>query len=644
MSFKDGVIEQQTKKMKLLNAVKAKDKKDARAWLDYLNFSKEIIDTGTATQRVKIAKEWPNLAKLYASAISSLKGTDQSDDLFRIRIGLATATGCVDVMCAQQSVAIRAVSLSGHSCILVFRRYFESDKARVMFDQLNSECTPHLRAELDAAMGAFGPAPTTASVPALVLPPEPELPPVSVSELTPVAKSAPAPVPLSEPAAPAPTVAPVAAPAPAASKTAATSSAAAPGRSLFLKPSLGGLKSFGKALRVPVQMAPRCESIPEDGADSATITQPLATAVAKTPVDKTEPLASAAPKPAHGDTADSATVTQPLAQALSAAAGSAPKSTPVEKREPMVSMMPRPVPTEGAYFTVCNKHYRKLNEIGKGGSSKVYKVRHRAAFVLLSCCFRAAFVLPWDDAFFCEGVIVSCCRELEVDGVTLSSAALLVCPPEQVLSEDSQIYALKRIKLGRIDPSTMQSYQNEIEILASLQNEPNIIRMIDSEVDLVEKNIMVVMEYGEIALSSWLQRQQDKQRPHLDANMLRMIWQQMLKAVQTIHDARIVHGDLKSANFVFVEGTLKLIDFGIAKAIGNDTTNIVRDSQVGTINYMAPEALSGSAAAGGRLKLARASDIWSLGCILYQMVYGSTPFAGAYTAAEGPAPLIPRWS
>ncbi len=66
----------------------------------------------------------------------------------------------------------------------------------------------------------------------------------------------------------------------------------------------------------------------------------------------------------------------------------------------------------------------------------------------------------------------------------------------------------------------------------------------------------------------------------VDPNMLRMIWSQMLNAVQTIHDARIIHGDLKAANFVFVEGVLKLIDFGIAKTIGNDTTNIVRDSQV----------------------------------------------------------------
>jgi serine/threonine-protein kinase TTK/MPS1 len=55
----------------------------------------------------------------------------------------------------------------------------------------------------------------------------------------------------------------------------------------------------------------------------------------------------------------------------------------------------------------------------------------------------------------------------------------------------------------------------------------------------------------------------------------------MLDAVNVIHEERIVHSDLKPANFVLIKGTLKLIDFGIAKAIANDTTNIQRDAQVG---------------------------------------------------------------
>ncbi len=53
----------------------------------------------------------------------------------------------------------------------------------------------------------------------------------------------------------------------------------------------------------------------------------------------------------------------------------------------------------------------------------------------------------------------------------------------------------------------------------------------------------------------------------------------LLQAVHTIHEARIVHSDLKPANFLVVEGQLKLIDFGIAKAISSDTTSIAREAQ-----------------------------------------------------------------
>lgn len=77
----------------------------------------------------------------------------------------------------------------------------------------------------------------------------------------------------------------------------------------------------------------------------------------------------------------------------------------------------------------------------------------------------------------------------------------------------------------------------------------------------------------------------------------------MLLAVQAIHEQRVVHSDLKPANFLFVRGALKLIDFGIARAIQNDTTNIHRDHQVGTLNFMSPEAIidtnSGVSAAAG---------------------------------------------
>ena len=91
----------------------------------------------------------------------------------------------------------------------------------------------------------------------------------------------------------------------------------------------------------------------------------------------------------------------------------------------------------------------------------------------------------------------------------------------------------------------------------------------------------------------------------------------------------VVHSDLKPANFVMVKGRLKLIDFGIANTIAADTTNIVRDNQIGTINFISPEALMPrSGASENQYKLGRASDVWSLGCILHKMVFDCHLFNG----------------
>ena len=86
----------------------------------------------------------------------------------------------------------------------------------------------------------------------------------------------------------------------------------------------------------------------------------------------------------------------------------------------------------------------------------------------------------------------------------------------------------------------------------------------------------------------------------------------MLEAVQVIHDENVVHTDLKPANFVLVKGRLKLIDFGISKAIANDTTNIGRDQQIGTANYMPPEALIDSGLGRDGKRLMKVSSVGAL--------------------------------
>ena len=157
-----------------------------------------------------------------------------------------------------------------------------------------------------------------------------------------------------------------------------------------------------------------------------------------------------------------------------------------------------------------------------------------------------------------------------------------------------------------------------------------IIEVVDAQTDTTgkEPEILIVMEHGEIDLAHLLARYQHGARDGaLDDNYLRMYWQQMLEAVHAIHEQRVIHGDRKPANFLCVQGCLKLIDFGIASS-SDETVNIARENAVGTLNYMSPEAIVGALAiAGSSFKVGRPSDVWSLGCILYQMAYGHTPFS-----------------
>jgi serine/threonine-protein kinase TTK/MPS1 len=196
----------------------------------------------------------------------------------------------------------------------------------------------------------------------------------------------------------------------------------------------------------------------------------------------------------------------------------------------------------------------------------------------------------------------------------------------KVLGPDMCLYALKQVRLTRAESESVQQYANEIELLNAMRGKPGIVQLLDSEIDTRGKMVQMVMELGEGDLNSLIKREA-RADGTIDETLIRWLWQQMLCAVRTIHQARIIHGDLKPANFVLVRGSLKLIDFGIAKAISGNTTNIYRESQVGTLNYMSPEAISGSAQRAGTMRIGKPSDVWSLGCILYQMAYGKTPFA-----------------
>jgi len=192
------------------------------------------------------------------------------------------------------------------------------------------------------------------------------------------------------------------------------------------------------------------------------------------------------------------------------------------------------------------------------------------------------------------------------------------CKVYRALSKECAVLAIKKVKLEGMDQKAINGYANEIALLKRLRGNPAIIQLYDSEVDYVRKSIFLVMELGEVDLNHVLQKQARMQQANKGApgrfniNFIRLTWQQMLSAVHSIHEERIIHSDLKPANFLFVRGALKLIDFGIAKAMqSEDTTNIYRDSQIGTLNYMSPEAIldTGSGGDKARMRLGRVSKI-----------------------------------
>jgi serine/threonine-protein kinase len=108
---------------------------------------------------------------------------------------------------------------------------------------------------------------------------------------------------------------------------------------------------------------------------------------------------------------------------------------------------------------------------------------------------------------------------------------------------------------------------------------------------------------------------------------------QLGKGLDALHACRIVHRDLKPSNVLLDRsGVAALADFGLAR--GADSTQLTHDGQlVGTLQYIAPELIEGEEATP-------ASDIYALGCVLYECVVGEPPFTGRTPAELGFAHLF----
>ena len=181
--------------------------------------------------------------------------------------------------------------------------------------------------------------------------------------------------------------------------------------------------------------------------------------------------------------------------------------------------------------------------------------------------------------------------------------------------EDGNIYALKRVKFYKLSEKEKENALNEIRILASVKNK-NVISYKEAFFDEKDSSLGIVMEYADKGDLFQLITERKKTKNYFTEQEVWKIFIQLLNGLKALHDFKILHRDIKSANvFLFKGGICKLGDLNVSKVARKG----LGYTQTGTPYYASPEVWQ-------EKPYDSKSDVWSLGCVMYEMITLRPPF------------------
>jgi serine/threonine-protein kinase len=181
------------------------------------------------------------------------------------------------------------------------------------------------------------------------------------------------------------------------------------------------------------------------------------------------------------------------------------------------------------------------------------------------------------------------------------------------LAEDTMLKTQRALKIPHRIGTEIEKLLQESVLQTKLLDHPNIVKLLT--VDIVDKTIIMVMEYIKGIDLENLIDQENK----LDIKTSLRYFHQILSALEFAHKHKVIHRDIRPSNILIdEENNVKITDFG--------TSTLLQDKQyattrIGSPPYMAPEQFEG--------KAVFASDIYSAGCLFYEMVTGFPPIVMA---------------